>query len=63
MLPRTKYKHVRTADKEKVYVLIKILDKQEPLSAAGFFQVDKSLFVSVVSTIITYLIILCQFKL
>ena len=60
---RSKYKWIHDDEKEEIYALMKMFEKEEPLSAMGFFKVDKPLFVSVISTIITYLIILCQFKL
>ena len=49
-------------DKE-VAKLIKSLEKTGPLTGCGLFQIEWSTLTSMVSTSITYLIILIQFKL
>ena len=51
------------ADKEEgIDVIIYIIEAEQPFTAYGFFNVDRSLLSSIFGTILTYLIILLQYK-
>ena len=42
--------------------LIRQIENESPFDAMGFFKIELSTFTSIVSTFMTYLIILVQFK-
>ena len=51
------------ADKEEgIDVIIYIIEAEQPFTAYGFFNVDRSLLSSIFGNILTYLIILLQYK-
>ena len=50
------------ADPELVRMLLRDIDNLEPVSGYGLFGVDRTTLTSMMSTAITYLIILIQFK-
>ena len=51
------------ADKEEgIDVIIYIIEAKQPFTAYGFINVDRSLLLSIFGTILTYLIILLQYK-
>ena len=52
-----------TCEDKEVAKLIKSLEKTGPLTGCGLFTIERSTLTSMVSTSITYLIILVQFKL
>ena len=49
-------------DKEMVLYLISEINQEGPFTALGFFSVELSTLTSLVSTILTYLIVLVQFQ-
>ena len=49
-------------DIKRAKKIIEDLDSSEPLSACGMFQITRGTLTSMISTSITYLIILVQFK-
>ena len=56
---------IEDEDKEsskKVIKIIDVIDSAEPLSGSGMFYITRSTLTSMISTSITYLIILVQFK-
>ena len=46
--------------KDECTVMLQELDDLEPFTACGFFNVDKGILVSVLSTVLTYFVILIQ---
>lgn len=50
------------ADPELLRLLLRDIDNLEPVSGYGLFGVDRTTLTSMMSTAITYLIILIQFK-
>ena len=50
------------ADHEAARLLLRDIDNLEPVSGYGLFEVTRGTLTSMVSTSITYLIILIQFK-
>ena len=46
--------------KDECTILLRELDDLEPFTACGFFNVDKGALVSVLSTVLTYFVILIQ---
>ena len=56
---------IEVSDKEaggKVIKIMDVIDSAEPLSGCGMFYITRSTLTSMISTSITYLIILVQFK-
>ena len=49
-------------DSKRVSKIIDVIDSAEPLSGCGMFHITRSTLTSMISTSITYLIILVQFK-
>ena len=49
-------------DNKRVKKIIDVIDSAEPLSGCGMFHITRSTLTSMISTSITYLIILVQFK-
>ena len=47
-------------EKEECYLLLQELDDIEPFTACGYFTVDRTTIVSVLSTVLTYFVILFQ---
>jgi hypothetical protein len=45
-----------------ILMLLSRIEDEGPLTAMGFFTVDRSACCSLVSTILTYLLILVQYK-
>ena len=57
--------HLLTASKYEKRLLknlIRQIDNETPFDAIGFFNIELSTFTSIISTFLTYLIILVQFK-
>lgn len=52
--------HARTDDKE-VQVQIYQMEAEAPFSALGFFEIGRPTLTSLLSTIITYLVVMVQF--
>ena len=46
--------------KDECTVMLQELDDLEPFTACGFFDVNKGILVSVLSTVLTYFVILIQ---
>ena len=51
------------AEVRQYQVLIQRIDKEGPFTALSFFNVDRSLMTTALSTTVTYIIILIQFDL
>ena len=51
-----------STDPEVIRLLLRDVDNLEPVSGYGFFGVDRTTVTSMVSTAITYFVILIQFK-
>ena len=49
-------------DKEELDYYISELEAETPFSAWGFYSVEKTTLTSLLSTVITYLIIMIQFQ-
>ena len=49
-------------EKEKALILICEIKEEGPFTAMGFFNIERSTLTSLVSTILTYLIVLVQFQ-
>ncbi len=43
-------------------LVIGMLDNLKPFDALGFFFVDKTTFITIISNVIAYLVIMIQFK-
>ena len=52
-----------TQDEEDVQEVMDLIGEAQPISGCGMFQITRSTLTSMVSTSLTYLIILIQFKL
>ena len=52
-----------TQDEEDVQEVLDLIGEAQPISGCGMFQITRSTLTSMVSTSLTYLIILIQFKL
>ena len=50
-------------DEEDVQEVMDLIGEAQPISGCGMFQITRSTLTSMVSTSLTYLIILIQFKL
>ena len=50
------------SDIKRAKIILETLDSAEPLSGCGMFQIQRGTLTSMISTSITYLIILVQFK-
>ena len=48
---------------QRQYALVAILSRAKPLSGEGYFNVDRSMIMSVIGAAITYIIVLLQFNL
>jgi len=53
-------KNCSDLDEKEISTVLSMIESEGPLSAMDFFEVDKTTFVSVVSTALTYFIILLQ---
>ena len=53
---------IKNIDEEERRLLLRDIDNLKPLSPYGLFSVERSTLTSMMSTSITYLIILIQFK-
>ena len=53
---------IENIDDEERRLLLRDIDNLKPISAYGLFSVERSTLTSMMSTSITYLIILIQFK-
>ena len=53
---------IKNIDEEERRLLLREIDNLKPLSPYGLFSVERSTLTSMMSTSITYLIILIQFK-
>ena len=49
-------------ERESLRILVKEIEKTGPLTGNGYFDISRSTLTSIVSTSITYLIILLQFR-
>ena len=49
------------ASREAMYLMFEI-DREQPFTALGFFNIERSTLTSLVGTILTYLIVLVQFE-
>ena len=49
-------------EREEIRLLLREIDNLEPISPYGLCEIDRSLITSMISTSVTYLIILIQFK-
>ena len=49
-------------EREEIQLLLREIDNLEPISPYGLCEIDRSLITSMISTSVTYLIILIQFK-
>ena len=50
------------SDIKRAKIILETLDSAEPLSGCGMFKITRGTLTSMISTSITYLIILVQFK-
>ena len=50
------------SDPEVIRLLLRDVDNLEPISGFGLFGIDRTTMTSMVSTALTYLVILIQFK-
>lgn len=55
------YPQVAESDCRELFSVINQMKDEGPLTAQGFFTVDRPLLVSLLSTVLTYIIILVQF--
>ena len=51
------------AENGQVQVVLDCIDRAEPLTGCGMFQITRSTLTSMISISVTYLIVLLQFKL
>ena len=59
---RDMYTIASEATRLEIFKVINKIKEEGPLTASGFFNVEKSTLVSMFSTILTYIIILVQFQ-
>ena len=59
---RERIEDLKDEKNEEIRLLLRKIDNLEPISPYGLCEVDRSLITSMISTSVTYLIILVQFK-
>ena len=60
---RLKNDDITAEETDKIAELMDLIDDAEPISGCGMFEIRRSTLTSMLSTSVTYLIILIQFKL
>ena len=52
------YKNVR----HFIFLVLEMIKEEEPFTALGYFPVEKPTFITIVSSLVAYLIVMIQFK-